>query len=402
MMKWIDNLFSSRTFLKVFSLVLAFFLWFYVTGDSNTDVVRSYRLALQLRNVPSGVTIQLPSREVEVQVAANRFLASNIIPEKDIVCYVDLQGLEPGRHTLPVRTSLSTGLQLITINPSTVDLRLEKSAERAIPVTPELPQLPDGYALRSVIVSPSQVIVRGTESDVKKITGAVVVPSLADLLANEKISLKVMLEPQSQEWSSVTVIPDRVDFQAEVDIVKIKKEVPVFVPIEGEPHPDYIVTSILTTPGNVILEGSKVTLNGISSITTKSLNISGINEDMEAQLPISVPKGINVLGDKSVTVKVTLKQRIATMKYENLEIEIRGRGIYRNWKIDPTKVDVIIEGPPSIVSSLEGKEPAIVAYVDITNIVSRRLSIPVNVEVKVKGISVKKVDPDRVTFTVLD
>jgi YbbR domain-containing protein len=388
--------------LKVFSLVLAFFLWFYVTGDSNTDVVRSYRLALQLRNVPSGVTIQLPSREVEVQVAANRFLASNIIPEKDIVCYVDLQGLEPGRHTLPVKISLSTGLQLITVNPSTVDLRLEKSAERAIPVTPELPQLPDGYALRSVIVSPSQVIVRGTESDVKRITGAVVVPSLADLLANEKISLKVMLEPQSQEWSSVTVIPDRVDFQAEVDIVKIKKEVPVFVPIEGEPHPDYIVTSILTTPGNVVLEGSKVTLNGISSITTKSLNISGIKEDMEAQLPISVPKGINVLGDKSVTVKVTLKQRIATMKYENLEIEIRGRGIYRNWKIDPTKVDVIIEGPPSIVSSLEGKEPAIVAYVDITNIVSRRLSIPVNVEVKVKGISVEKVDPDRVTFTVLD
>jgi YbbR domain-containing protein len=402
MMKWIDNLFSSRAFLKVFSLVLAFFLWFYVTGDSNTDVVRSYRLALQLRNVPSGVTIQLPSREVEVQVAANRFLASNIIPEKDIVCYVDLQGLEPGRHTLPVKISLSTGLQLITVNPSTVDLRLEKSAERAIPVTPELPQLPDGYALRSVIVSPSQVIVRGTESDVKRITGAVVVPSLADLLANEKISLKVMLEPQSQEWSSVTVIPDRVDFQAEVDIVKIKKEVPIFVPIEGEPHPDYIVTSILTTPGNVILEGSKVTLNGISSITTKSLNISGIKEDMEAQLPISVPKGINVLGDKSVTVKVTLKQRIATMKYENLEIEIRGRGIYRNWKIDPTKVDVIIEGPPSIVSSLEGKEPAIVAYVDITNIVSRRLSIPVNVEVKVKGISVEKVDPDRVTFTVLD
>jgi YbbR domain-containing protein len=401
-MKWIDNLFSSRAFLKVFSLVLAFFLWFYVTGDSNTDVVRSYRLALQLRNVPSGVTIQLPSREVEVQVAANRFLASNIIPEKDIVCYVDLQGLEPGRHTLPVKISLSTGLQLITVNPSTVDLRLEKSAERAIPVTPELPQLPDGYALRSVIVSPSQVIVRGTESDVKRITGAVVVPSLADLLANEKISLKVMLEPQSQEWSSVTVIPDRVDFQAEVDIVKIKKEVPIFVPIEGEPHPDYIVTSILTTPGNVILEGSKVTLNGISSITTKSLNISGIKEDMEAQLPISVPKGINVLGDKSVTVKVTLKQRIATMKYENLEIEIRGRGIYRNWKIDPTKVDVIIEGPPSIVSSLEGKEPAIVAYVDITNIVSRRLSIPVNVEVKVKGISVEKVDPDRVTFTVLD
>ncbi len=279
---------------------------------------------------------------------------------------------------------------------------MEKSAERAIPVTPELPQLPDGYALRSVIVSPSQVIVRGTESDVKRITGAVVIPSLADLLANEKISLKVMLEPQSQEWSNVTVIPDRVDFQAEVDIVKIKKEVPIFVPIEGEPHPDYIVTSILTTPGNVILEGSKVTLNGISSITTKSLNISGINEDMEAQLPISVPKGINVLGDKSVTVKVTLKQRIATMKYENLEIEIRGRGIYRNWKIDPTKVDVIIEGPPSIVSSLEGKEPAIVAYVDITNIVSRRLSIPVNVEVKVKGISAKKVDPDRVTFTVLD
>ena len=92
MMKRFDELFSSRAFLKVVSLVLAFLLWFYVTGGSDTDIVRSYRLALQLRNVPSGVVIQRVPRDIEVQVAANRFLASNIIPEKDIVCYVDLQG----------------------------------------------------------------------------------------------------------------------------------------------------------------------------------------------------------------------------------------------------------------------------------------------------------------------
>lgn len=402
MMKRFDELFSSRAFLKVVSLVLAFLLWFYVTGGSDTDIVRSYRLALQLRNVPSGVVIQRVPRDIEVQVAANRFLASNIIPEKDIVCYVDLQGFEPGRHTLPVKVSLSAGLKLISLNPSMVELRLDRTVEKSISVVPELPQIMDGYVVRSIALFPSEVIVRGSESDIEKITKAVVTPTLADLLSKEKRSFDVILEPRGHDWSSVTVLPDKVNLEAEVDIVKIKKEIPVIVPIEGEPHPDYLVTSIVTTPGTVILEGPKLTLDEIKAITTKPLDIKGITNNIEVQLPISVPKNVTLLGETNVTVRVSLKQKIATMKYENLRIEVRGRGIYKEWEISPSQANVVITGPPSLIASLEGKDPAVAVYVDITNIVSRRLSIPVNVEIKVKGIEVTSIDPERVTFTVVE
>lgn len=190
--------------------------------------------------------------------------------------------------------------------------------------------------------------------------------------------------------------------EAEVDIVKIKKEIPVIVPIEGEPHPDYLVTSIVTTPGTVILEGPKLTLDEIKAITTKPLDIKGITNNIEVQLPISVPKNVTLLGETNVTVRVSLKQKIATMKYENLRIEVRGRGIYKEWEISPSQANAVITGPPSLIASLEGKDPAVAVYVDITNIVSRRLSIPVNVEIKVKGIEVMSIDPERVTFTVVE
>ena len=402
MMKRIDELFSSRAFLKLVSLVLAFLLWFYVTGGSDTDIVRSYRLPLQLRNVPSELAIQRVPRDIEVQVAANRFLASNIIPEKDIVCYVDLQGLGPGRHTVPVKVSLSAGLKLISLNPSIVELRLDRTVEKSISVMPELPQVMDGYVIRSITISPSEVIVRGSESDIENITKAVITPTLADLLSKEKRSFDVILEPRGYDWSSVTVIPSKVDLEAEVDIIKTKKEVPVIVPIEGEPHPDYLVTSIVTAPGAVLLEGPKLTLDEIKAITTKPLDIKGITNNIEVQLPISVPKNVTLLGETNVTVRVSLKQKIATMRYENLMIEVRGRSIYKEWEISPDKVNVIITGPPSLIASVEGKEPAVTAYVDITNIVSRRLSIPVNVEIKVKGIEVTSIDPERVTFTVVE
>src|SRR5690606_7565014 len=126
--------------------------------------------------------------------------------------------------------------------------------------------------VRSIALFPSEVIVRGSESDIEKITKAVVTPTLADLLSKEKRSFDVILEPRGHDWSSVTVLPDKINLEAEVDIVKIKKEIPVIVPIEGEPHPDYLVTSIVTTPGTVILEGPKLTLDEIKAITTKPLD----------------------------------------------------------------------------------------------------------------------------------
>jgi len=401
-MKRIDELFSSRTFLKIFSLVLAFLLWFYVTGGSDTDVVRTYRLSLQLRNVPSGVTIQRAPREVEVQISANRFLASNVIPEKDIVCYADLQGLEPGRHTVPVKVSLSAGLKLVSINPSMVDLRLERTVEKTISVMPRLPQMPDGYVVKGIAVSPSQIVIRGTESDIAKVSGAIVTPTLADLLSGEVKSYDVKLEPQWHDWSDVNVIPDKVNLEAEVEIVKIKKEVPIEVPIEGKPNSDYLVASIVITPSTVMLEGPKSVLEKIKMITTKPLNIEGITDDIERQLSITPPEEAVLLGEGVVTVRVTLKQKVAILKYENLDIEVRGRSIYKQWEISPNKVDVIVEGPPSIIAALEGKEPAVEAYVDITNIVSKKLSIPVNIETKANGIKVTSLNPERVTFTVTD
>jgi len=402
MMKRIDELFSSRTFLKIFSLVLAFLLWFYVTGGSDTDVVRTYRLSLQLRNVPSGVTIQRAPREVEVQISANRFLASNVIPEKDIVCYADLQGLEPGRHTVPVKVSLSAGLKLVSINPSMVDLRLERTVEKTISVMPRLPQMPDGYVVKGIAVSPSQIVIRGTESDIAKVSGAIVTPTLADLLSGEVKSYDVKLEPQWHDWSDVNVIPDKVNLEVEVEIVKIKKEVPIEVPIEGKPNSDYLVASIVITPSTVMLEGPKSVLDKIKMITTKPLNIEGITDDIERQLSITPPEEAVLLGEGVVTVRVTLKQKVAILKYENLDIEVRGRSIYKQWEISPNKVDVIVEGPPSIIAALEGKEPAVEAYVDITNIVSKKLSIPVNIETKANGIKVTSLNPERVTFTVTD
>jgi len=151
-----------------------------------------------------------------------------------------------------------------------------------------------------------------------------------------------------------------------------------------------------------MLEGPKSVLDGIKAITTKPLNIEGITEDVEGQLSLALPEGVALLGEGAVTVRVTLKQKVATLKYESLDIEVRGRSIYKQWEISPNKVDVVVEGPPSLIASLEGKEPVVVAYVDITNIVSKKLSIPVNIETKVSGIKVTSLNPERVSFTVTD
>ena len=128
--------FASRNLgLKLLALALAVAAWWFVAGESK--VLVSFNVPLEIRNVPKGMTMtNKPERQVEVRLSGPSSLLSGMRPS-EISAGIDLAAAHPGRQyfTLDDRTvKVSPGIKVQRIFPSSIEVILERTEERAVTV----------------------------------------------------------------------------------------------------------------------------------------------------------------------------------------------------------------------------------------------------------------------------
>ena len=117
-------------------------------------------------------------------------------------------------------------------------------------------------------------------------------------------------------------------------------------------------------------------------------------------VPLRVPDDpmVKIAGSSSVRVNVLLVPYTVTRLLSSLSVKTEGRSVYPKWKVEPPAVNVTVEGIPSEVNTLDEKELPIQPYVNVTNIVSRRLTVPVQIRNSTGNrLRVTNVDPQNVT-----
>lgn len=158
--------------IKVLALGCALVLWFYVMGERRLEV--GYAVPIELKNVPVGmvVTNDLP-RSVDIRLSGPRALLTDL-NQKDIRISIDLVGLKPGLTTfgrLDDHLRLPGGIRATRVSPSFVDVKLDRVIEKTLPLRAHLVgQLPSGYQLVAVDLSPEQVVVQGAEGEIANIS----------------------------------------------------------------------------------------------------------------------------------------------------------------------------------------------------------------------------------------
>ncbi len=188
------KLLTENWTLKLLSLVFALILWMFIMGERRLEV--GYTVPLELQNVPRGLMVanEVPSL-VDVRVSGPRTLQMKISPT-DIGIVVDLADLQPGLTTfkrLEERLNLPSGLRVTRLSPSFIDLKLERVAEKPVPVKIALTGEPlTGYSVGGVRAVPDKVVIEGAESELKSVTSVTTEP--VDLTGvNEGFSLIVPL-----------------------------------------------------------------------------------------------------------------------------------------------------------------------------------------------------------------
>jgi hypothetical protein len=84
-----------------------------------------------------------------------------------------------------------------------------------------------------------------------------------------------------------------------------------------------------------------------------------------------------------------------------MPVRLAGRSIYPGWRVEPPEVNVILEGPPSLLDSAEAEGSPVDVFVDVTNLVSQKITVPVKTTVRSRGITLADVDPPNVTVYAL-
>jgi YbbR domain-containing protein len=151
--------------LKLAALGLGVVLWITVSGQ---QVERNVLVQLQYRNIPPSLEIigDTP-RTVDVRVRGAAGLISPLEPYQ-VVATIDVTDARPGARVFPLTAdhiSVPLGVEVKSVDPSTISLTLEKSGTAQVQVKPTIDGLPaPGYDISEVTWTPKTVEVAGPES----------------------------------------------------------------------------------------------------------------------------------------------------------------------------------------------------------------------------------------------
>ena len=158
--------------LKIFSLMIAIILMLFVNSEGNNSVI-SFLVPVEVKNIPADkVVVWANSRQVQVSLRGPSYLVSRYaaapstfkiqIPSNVNESY--LASLNRADLNLPRE------IQLVSVDPAEIELKLDDLIERQIPVVvPKIGNVADGSKLELLIVEPDQAVLSGPKNDLLKI-----------------------------------------------------------------------------------------------------------------------------------------------------------------------------------------------------------------------------------------
>ncbi len=249
--RWFYN---SKT--KIFSLLTALFLWFYVVTDNQFD--HTVNIPLHIVNKPKGWILirPIPSKVKVLFRGTGKNLLSLTYRDK----FIELNlHQSPRIRQLPITVNMIKGIPagntiipVRVIEPESVTVRLDKFAVKKVPIHPNIKLVTlDGYIqVGNLILQPDSVVVSGPRSLVSAISE---IPTEKKEYKNvlKEIHGKISLSPPEEPTLRYSL--NSVQFRA--DIQRIGERVLRDIPIKVTHVPSNMKVSVLPSTLSLKLQG---------------------------------------------------------------------------------------------------------------------------------------------------
>jgi YbbR domain-containing protein len=219
-----------------------------------------------------------------------------------------------------------------------------------------------GYQAGSPSYKPTEISVSGAESLVSRMVEVRAVVDITNASHTITSSLPLRaVDENGEAIEGVTLIPDTISVEEPIELLGEYRNVIVKVVTIGQVANGYKLTNITVSPPNVIVFSSDPRLlNSLPGyVETMPLDLTGLEDDIETLLNLSLPEGISVVTEDRVVVQVSVAA-IETNVLLSLPVEIVGLQPGFEAVVAPETVDVILSGPVPILNTLRPSDLRVV------------------------------------------
>jgi len=293
--------------LKALSLGIAIILWFYVLGAEDPQTTQAVTVPVVTVREPSDLaTISVTPQTVELRLRGRESALEHLQAGR-IRLEANLRDAKVGENEVALRVvGVPQTLTTLYGYPTTATVELDKIIRRARPVHAIRRGEPaSGFVIESIDPDHEEVTVIGATSVVRRVARVVVVVDASGL--NSTMEFEAEVEARDHRdvvVNGVSFDPARVKVAISLRQVRVK-----WVPVRavvGSPPPGWRVAAVTTSPPGVTVTGERG-LDGVGSVSTVAVNISGLRGSKTYTVPLNVPAELSVLGAASVEVTVTTR-----------------------------------------------------------------------------------------------
>ena len=358
--------------LIVLCILLAFFIWIFATMTTDPTEEGRFTQTITIETVGLNnnyiITSGMPN-SVSVNLRAPSSVWRRISMERvQGKAIIDVTNLEPGTHQIPINIQIGISpVQVISASPSVAAITIEQYETREYDVVvEESGDIPTAFRADTPVLSQDKVEISGTAAQLDRISKVSVL--LEHNNNTESIEETLRVNAYSEEGRlirDVTILPDKLKVSQGIRMRGGYRILSVKLSVKGEITPGYRVDNLEVDPGFVtVYSADKELLNSLNSyIETETIMLDEITSPTNRKVGLTVPEGITLVGDTTVTVKVEVSAVEGTQTFSQIPVTIIGIDDGLEAYISPEDIDVYLAG--AIISLSEVEPSDIHAIVDL-------------------------------------
>ncbi len=292
----------SRNKLKKFiALAVSFALWLFVMGVQNPVITGSYNLPVSVINVPQGYRAIYDEKKVRVKIrAAHSFFAEN--NENSLQLFANLENHDEGQYELPIETSFPQGVEVQSIFPDTILVKLEPIIERSTDAEIIVNgSVASGSMIEDIQKSENRVTVVGPKGSVNEVQRVIGYLYLNGNSEDFEINVPLTaIDKDGRTVKNVRVVPSSIS--AEVIIKSALKTKSVSVNANLTPPDGKEIASVTISPNTVEISGAEEIVNSIESVQTDNVIVPADITNFSGKFKLNLPQGVtSKVSEVSVT-----------------------------------------------------------------------------------------------------
>lgn len=397
--KFFQRLLHYNLFLKLISLVVAFFIWVVVATAVDTSFRR------EIAEVPIDINLQsntlsrlgmsiisLEPETVRVRINGTRYVVG-ALESGNIRIEPDLSSVNTtGTQTLPLRWVDESGGEYTVeqITPSSASVRIDRMDQKSVDITASVTgvSLPEGYIKEDEIITPERVTLTGPIGDLNKVQRAMVnIDMNKSMTATESVTGEIVLmDANGNLVESSHIHKDYDTAEVTVSVLKVK-EVPLVIDFINRPYGFPLDQLRYTLDRSKInIAGPQTLVDSYDEVLLGYIDFKQLDLSARRIFDVQLPSGFdNIDNIQSVSVSFDMEGYVS--QEFNLD-RIRILNPPANYEVTipgSQQMRVRMVGPAETLESMTPED--IIAEVDLSEreVVTGQLKWPVTIYAPGKG-----------------